>query len=142
MVSAIEQVQSLDYYELIKNSAARFAIGNLFFGYNNFISDYDSDDAREYYNFIHEYFNSEQFAFVTYDSIKHDVLWRFFLMIRYNEYEKLRENQKKKLLVYTARIDLTMPLGSEKAFDVLDISDYHAFCKSQQWLKKRGKMVL
>lgn len=106
--SALRQVKELSYFEEIKNSAYRFAMDNYLFALEHYITDFSLPIAKEYYETVHEYFNSPEF-----NDLDESVFWieliRRFKVVKKYDYATMLEFTKKKIVVslttYPARID-------------------------------------
>ena len=61
IVSAVDQVQMLPYFQNIINSVRLFVIENIRFIFDGYITDLTDHNAAEFYRFFHNFFNSSLF---------------------------------------------------------------------------------
>lgn len=106
--SALDQVKRFTYYDEIKNAALRFAIDNYVFAFKNYVPDLSAPNAKEYYDHIHAFFNSEECEGVTADNLHNADLYSWFLAIKKNDHQKMVGLYEREIVVslttYPARI--------------------------------------
>lgn len=104
-----KQLRKLPYFERIKDSLVRFEADNYIFSLTHYVNDFNTDLAREFYNHIHQRFNSIEYE--NFGSVSYKKLHDQYLIIRNNDYDSLKRNLTKKIVVsmttYPARIDFT-----------------------------------
>ena len=107
VLSAASQAEALPYYSDIKNAVCRFAADNLIFAFKNYID--DIENAGEFYDFLHEYFNSELFDSWSLEACGSGILWVTFQTIRETSFEDYKTRMQTPVTVsltsFPARID-------------------------------------
>ena len=61
VVSAVEQVQALPYYQSIIKAVRFFAVDNFRFAFDSYVTDLTDENAADFYRFLHDFFNGPLF---------------------------------------------------------------------------------
>lgn len=114
--SAVRQTMSLPYHMEIKHSIQRFAIENLAFALKNQLVNLGIPEIKSYYEYVHEYFNTEFFSDITEKNIKNILEYKIFLIIKKQNYDTMKRMTSRKVIAsltsYPARMD-TLHLAIE-----------------------------
>lgn len=97
--SAVRQAKALPYSDEIKDSIARFAVDNYIFSLKNYIRDFSSENAAQFYQHVHEVFNESDFVNITHENLHNQVLFRDFAVVRDFDYEAMKKMIDRKLIV-------------------------------------------
>ncbi len=97
--SVITQVGALDYSEEIMPSLMRFVIDNYIFAFLSYTDDFASDISKDYYNFIHERFNSKLFADYKEEYLPSVRLRKLFQTVKETSYEDMLALRSRQLVV-------------------------------------------
>ncbi|MBR3874038.1 MAG: glycosyltransferase [Clostridia bacterium] len=106
--STIRQIRKLPYYDEISPSLKRFEVDNYIFALSHYISDFTTPEAKDFYTFIHNRFNSDEYLSLTEIECGYKKLFDMFRIIQANNYEMMNANIRRRLIVslttYPARI--------------------------------------
>ena len=87
--SGVEQVSEHPEFEVIKNSAMRFAVENIVFAFKHVISDFNDPAARRFYSDVKSFFHDPLFNNCSVNALHSKTLYDYFRCIRDNEYFEL-----------------------------------------------------
>ena len=106
--SAITQIQELPYATEIEKGVIDFELGNYFFAWQKIITDFSDENAKKFYETIHERFCSNFYKDKTKSDFANDGIYQFFEIIKNTGYEEMLLMKQKKIIVsfttYPARI--------------------------------------
>lgn len=107
--SAVRQASALPYIQTIQNAVRYFEIDNYVFALQNYVPDFGHSSAEPFYTALHQRFSRSDYSAVTEHTLQNKKLYHAFRIIRANEYQVLKENLNRKLIVslttYPARIN-------------------------------------
>lgn len=105
--SAVEQAEKFEHYNEIKNAVKYFAVDNYVFGLLNYVKDFTAAQSKEYYDYIHKYFN-QKLPDLDGEIINDSRLLREYRLINKYDYKEYVEIVSKRIIVsltsYPARI--------------------------------------
>lgn len=106
--SAVRQAKQLPYSDSIKKSIQRFAIENCIVALKRNVVDFSDLHAREFYLYVHAYFNSPEFTDLEISDLNNDDLFISFCTVKKHDYDAMRKLIARKIIVslttYPARI--------------------------------------
>ena len=106
--SAIRQVGALPYRDKIRQACVRFAVENYIYSLEHDIPDFNADNVREFYDYVHREFNSAPYKEVTAENLYNDRMYCTFLAVKSRTYPEMQALKSRKLIVsvtsYPARI--------------------------------------
>ena len=89
--SAVRQANEIPYADEIRNSIVRFAVENYIFALEHYIVDFNTEQVKRFYDFVHEKFNGEMYENVSVDTLHNAKLCRSFSLVKKYDYETLRD---------------------------------------------------
>lgn len=110
VTSTVRQAAALPHGELIGNDIACFTIGNYLYSLSNYIDDFKSEEAREFYTLVHDTFRQEKFDGVCEEMLHNPKQYLDFCTVRKHDYRRMCQLLEKRLIVslttYPRRIHL------------------------------------
>lgn len=97
--SAVAQAKKLPYSDVIRNSILRFNVDNYLFALKQYITDFSSPVAEQFYSHVHNTFSGSDFDDITSDNLHNQDLYRAFLVIRKHDYAVMHKLTSRKLIV-------------------------------------------
>jgi len=97
--SAVRQAKELPYYDVIRDSALRFAVDNYIFALKKYIVDFGDPIAEQFYTTVHNVFNGPDFADMHPDSLHNQNLYRDFLSVKSHDHSKMKTMIRRKMIV-------------------------------------------
>lgn len=108
--SAVRQAKELPHGPIIQNAILSFVIDNFIFSLSRYVKDFLDEDAREFYQMVHETFNRQEFANVDPRTLHNPKQFREFCTVRKHDYDTMRQLISRRLIVslttYPRRIGL------------------------------------
>jgi glycosyltransferase involved in cell wall biosynthesis len=108
MESTVRQILNLPYSPELKTALWDFELDNYDHAVKHYISDWATEEARNFYNYLYSRFNSDYFSRLKESDISHARLYSLFITIKSLDYERFLERFSKHIIVsltsYPARI--------------------------------------
>lgn len=108
--SGMTQFRQHHKFVQIEKSVAKFVVNNLVAGLKYGIREFESDEAKWFYQQVHELFNEPEFKELTPAYLFNTPLYREFSSVQKHNYETMKNMYRRKLIVsvtsYPARINL------------------------------------
>ncbi|MCD8120733.1 MAG: glycosyltransferase [Clostridiales bacterium] len=124
--SAMEQVEKLPYYQEIEKSIRYFSIDNYIFALKHNVKDFNDSICRHYYEYIHQYFNSDFCKDVSKEEVNLQDLYESYCIVKRHDYETMQMLKSRKRIVsitsYPARIS-AVPVVLESIFSQTLLAD-------------------
>ncbi len=83
--SVVNSATTFSYYDEIKTAVMKFVVGNYCFAFENYCTDLTQKDSAEFYTYIHDLFNSDDFALLKaqdIDMFESNYIFRMFKSIQ------------------------------------------------------------
>ena len=108
MESTVKQILNLPYSPELKTALWDFELDNYDHAVKHYVSDWTTEEARKFYNYLYSRFNSDYFSSLNESDISRARLFSLFMTIKSLDYETFLERFNKNVVVsltsYPARI--------------------------------------